>query len=120
MQPFRIITNFGVATSLVVKIDVDWRDAQRRVQAGDVLTLVSSLGTVALTFLAWAEIGAVAAVGVSALILAADLVNVFSPYMNSLSMYGQYWLPNYLPMELPIVTDTANLHWARMGSYMQF
>jgi hypothetical protein len=114
LQPFRIITNFGVATTIAVKIDADWRDPQRRVQSGDVLTLVSSAGTIALTFLAWAELGAAAAVGVSALVLAADLVNVFAPYMNSLSMYGQLWLPQYVPMEPPIVTDTANLHWARI------
>jgi hypothetical protein len=119
MQPFRIITNFGVATSIAVKIDADWMDPQRRVQSGDVLTLMSSMGTLALTFLAWAELGAVAAVGVSALVLSADLVNAFAPYMNSLSMYGQLWLPKFLSMDPPIVTDTSNLHWARMGSNMQ-
>jgi hypothetical protein len=85
MQPFRIITNYGVATSIAVEIDADWIDPQRRVQSGDVLTLMSSMGTLALTFLAWAELGAVAAVGVSALVLSADLVNAFAPYMNSLS-----------------------------------
>jgi hypothetical protein len=119
LQPFCIITNFGVATTIAVKIDADWQEPQRRVQSGDVLTLMSSAGTIALTFLAWAELGAAAAVGVYALVLAADLVNVFAPYMNSLSMYGQLWLPKYLPMDPPIVTDTSNLHWARFESKWQ-
>jgi hypothetical protein len=115
LQPFRVITSLTTATTVAVKIVADWTDPQRRVQTGDVLTLVSSLGTVTLTLLAWAEIGAPVAVGVSGLVLAADLVNEFTPYMNSLIMCGQGFLPTYLSMEPPIATETSNLYWARIG-----
>ncbi|CAB3751558.1 hypothetical protein [Paraburkholderia humisilvae] len=115
LQPFRVVTNLTTATTVAVKIVADWTDPRRRVQTGDVLTLISSLGTVTLNLLAWAEIGAGVAAGVSGLVLSADLVNEFTPYMNSLIMYGQGFLPKYLSMDPPIATETSNLYWARIG-----
>jgi hypothetical protein len=51
LQPIRIETNLLVATSALIKITMDWKDPNKKVQVGDVLTLASASTTVALNVL---------------------------------------------------------------------
>jgi hypothetical protein len=92
MLPVRIMTNGLAATSALIRIATDWKDPNKKVQAGDVLTVISAVGTIAVTLLVWAEIGPGAAAVVGGLILAADLQSSFQPYINSTKI----WLGNYM------------------------
>ena len=44
MQPVRIMTNGLAATSALIRIATDWKDPNKKVQAGDVLTDASNHG----------------------------------------------------------------------------
>lgn len=112
LQPIRIITNGLSATSALTRIVVDWKDPNKKVQPGDVLTLISASGTIMVTMLVWAEIGVGAAAAVSGLTLAADLQSSFQPYLKS----ARVWLGNYIfnlaQVSKPASTAGASLYWS--------
>lgn len=116
-QPFRILMNGFTATTVVTKLVVDWKDPEKKVQPGDVLTLVSVTGVITMTVLALSEIGVSIAVGVGA--LAADLLSSLGPYLNSIKMYAASFLPDLVPMDPPISTKSSNLYWASLGNGLQ-
>jgi hypothetical protein len=91
LKPVRIVTNSFSATSVLVKIVTDWKDPTKKVQPGDVLSLISATGTIVITLLVWREIGPGAAAAVTALVLSADLQSAFQPYVSA----AKIWLGNY-------------------------
>ncbi|ASL48404.1 hypothetical protein bAD24_III13465 [Burkholderia sp. AD24] len=117
LQPVRIISNGLVATTAMAKIAADWSDPKKRVQPGDVLTLVSASGPITLQLLVWAEIGEGVALTVAAVALAADVQAAVKPYLPAL----QFWLANVieraLPLSDPISTASSSLYWASMPTY---
>lgn len=115
LQPIRIVTNGLTATSALVKIIVDWKDPNKRVQSGDVLTLISASGTIAVTLLAWAEIGPGAAAAIGAFALAADLQASFQPYLSSAKIWLGNLLTNTLQLSSPISSASSSLYWGSIG-----
>ncbi|MBN3762358.1 hypothetical protein [Burkholderia sp. Ac-20365] len=113
-QPFRILMNGFTATTVITKLVVDWKDPEKKIQPGDVLTLVSATGVITMTVLALSEIGVSIAVGVGAMVLAADLLNSLGPYLDMLKMYAETLLPDVVPMDPPISTKSSNLYWASL------
>lgn len=109
LQPIRIETNLLVATSALIKITMDWKDPNKKVQVGDVLTLASASTTVALNVLVLAEIGPAAAIGLSALVLSADLQAIFTPYVKSLTTWMRIVPLNLAP---PVSTASSSLYWS--------
>ncbi len=114
LQPIRIITNGLAATSALTRIAMDWKDPNKKVQPGDVLTLISATGTIAITLLVWAEIGPGAAAAIGALALAADLQSSFQPYMSSAKIWLGNVLANTLQLSNPASIASASLYWGSM------
>jgi hypothetical protein len=111
LQPIRIMTNGLAATSALMRIVTDWQDPNKKVQPGDVLTLVSAAGTVAITLLVWAEIGPGAAAAIGAVALAADLQTNFQPYMSSAKAWMGNLLSNTLQLSSPASVASSSLYW---------
>jgi hypothetical protein len=111
LQPIRIVTNGLVATSALTKIVVDWQDSTKTVQAGDILTLVSATGTIAVTLLFWAEAGPGAAAAISAVALAADLQSSFQPYISSAKIWMGNLLGNVMQISNPVSSASSSLYW---------
>lgn len=112
LQPIRIITNGLSATSALTRIVVDWKDPNKKVQAGDVLTLISASGAIVVTVLVWAEIGPGAAAAVSGLALAADLQSSFQPYLNSAKVWLGNYISNLTQLSNPASVASASLYWS--------
>ncbi|RFU43994.1 hypothetical protein [Paraburkholderia sp. DHOC27] len=115
LQPIRVMTNGLVATTALTKIMVDWKDPNKKVNSGDVLTLVSASGTIVLTVLALAEIGPSAAAAVGAIVLAADLQAAMQPYFNSVKIMLGNLVANQLQLTKPASTASASLYWGSAG-----
>ncbi|NPT38707.1 hypothetical protein [Paraburkholderia xenovorans] len=111
LQPIRIVTNQLVATTALTRLMVDWKDPNKKVDPGDVLTLVSASGTIALTILALAEIGPTAAIAISAVVLASDLQSAFQPYLNSTSALLGRLLASQIQLTKPASTASCSLYW---------
>ena len=116
MQPVRIMTNGLAATSALIRIATDWKDPNKKVQAGDVLTVISAVGTIAVTLLVWAEIGPGAAAVVGGLILAADLQSSFQPYINSTKIWLGNYMTTLLQVSNPPSVASASLYWSSLGT----
>ncbi|MFM0730124.1 hypothetical protein PQQ52_06455 [Paraburkholderia sediminicola] len=116
MQPVRIMTNGLAATSALIRIVTDWKDPNKKVQPGDVLTVVSAVGTIAITLLVWAEIGPGAAAVVGGLVLAADLQSSFQPYINSTKIWLGNYMTNVLQVSNPPSVASASLYWSSLGT----
>jgi hypothetical protein len=116
LQPVRIVSNSLLATTAMAKIVADWTDPKKRVQPGDVLTLVSGSGAVVMQMLVWAEIGEGVALTVAALVLAADVQAAAQPYLPSLKIWLGTAMQNTLPIVDPISTASSSLYWATVPS----
>jgi len=117
LQPIRIMTNGLVATSALMRIVTDWQDPNKKVQPGDVLTLVSAAGTVAITLLVWAEIGPGAAAAIGAVALAADLQANFQPYMSAARIWLGNYMSNFLQVSNPASVASSSLYWSAPSTY---
>lgn len=115
LQPIRIMTNGLSATSALTRIVTDWKDPEKKVQPGDILTLISATGTVAITLLVWAEIGPGTAAAIGALALAADLQSSFQPYISSAKAWLGTLLANILQLSKPASIASASLYWGSVG-----
>jgi hypothetical protein len=111
LQPIRIVTNGMVATSALTKIVVDWQDPNKKVQPGDVLTLISASGTIVVTLLFWAEAGPEAAAAISAIALSADLQSSFQPYFSSAKIWLGNLLGNVMQVSNPASPASSSLYW---------
>lgn len=117
LQPIRIMTNGLAATSAMVRIVTDWKDPDKKVQPGDVLTLLSATGTVVITLIVWAEIGPGAAAAIGALALAADLQSAFQPYVNATKMWLGNYMSNAVQLSKPASVASASLYWSSSPDY---
>jgi hypothetical protein len=115
LKPIRIITNGLSATSALTRIVTDWKDPNKMVQPGDVLTLVSATGTIAVTLLIWAEIGPGAAAAIGALALAADLQSSFQPYVSAAKVWLGAALSKTLQLSKPASIASASLYWGSVN-----
>ncbi|RDK00156.1 hypothetical protein [Paraburkholderia lacunae] len=116
MQPVRIMTNGLAATSALIRIVTDWKDSNKKVQTGDVLTVISAAGTIAVTLLVWAEIGPGAAAVVGGLVLAADLQSSFQPYIKSTKIWLGNYMSRLLQVSNPPSVASASLYWSSLGA----
>ncbi|MFM0227000.1 hypothetical protein [Paraburkholderia dipogonis] len=114
LQPIRIITNGLSATSALTRIVTDWKDPNKKVQPGDVLTLMNATGTIVVTLLVWAEIGPGAAAAIGALALAADLQSSFQPYVSSAKIWLGATLSKTMQLSSPVSPASASLYWGGM------
>ncbi|ANB75166.1 hypothetical protein AYM40_22385 [Paraburkholderia phytofirmans OLGA172] len=114
LQPVRILTNGLAATSALIRIVTDWKDPNKKVQPGDVLTVVSAAGTIAITLFVWAEIGPGAAAAIGALVLAADLQSAFQPYINFARMWLGDYMESLLQVSKPVSVASASLYWSSL------
>ncbi|HEX7910273.1 MAG TPA: hypothetical protein VF534_19585 [Paraburkholderia sp.] len=112
LQPIRIITNGLSATSALTRIVVDWKDPDKKVQPGDVLTLISASGMFVVTLLFWAEVGPGGAAAVGGLALAADLQSSFQPYMNAAKVWLGNYISNLVQVSRPASIASASLYWS--------
>jgi hypothetical protein len=117
LKPVRVMANGLVATTAMAKIVADWSDPAKRVQPGDVLTLVSASGAVTIQLLVWAELGEGVALTVAGLALAADVQSAAQPYLPSLKIWLGNVIQTILPIMDPISTDSSSLYWASMPTY---
>ncbi|PTQ95970.1 hypothetical protein C8K18_11069 [Paraburkholderia sp. GV068] len=117
LQPIRILTNGLAANAALTKIVVDWKDPNKKVQAGDVLTLVSATGTMAATLLFWAEVGPEAMLVISAFAMTADLYSAFTPYVNTARIWLANALGNSMQITKPASVATAPLYWGCNGTF---
>lgn len=120
LQPIRIVSSGLVATTAMAKIVADWSDPKKRVNPGDMLTLISASGLVTIQLLVWAEIGEGVVVTVAALALVADLRAAVQPYLPSLKIWLRNGIQNLLPMADPISTASSSLYWASMPTYTAY
>lgn len=115
LQPIRIVTNGLLATTALTKIVVDWQDPNKRVQSGDVLTLVSATGMIAVTLLFWAEAGPGTVAVISAIALSADLQASFQPYLSTAKIWLSNSLGNTIQLSNPASTASSSLYWGSTG-----
>jgi hypothetical protein len=116
LKPVRIQTNLMSATSALTRVVTDWQNPDKRVQPGDVLTIISAIGTVAFTVLVLAEIGPGAAAAIGALVLAADLQSAFQPYIGSAKIWLGNYMSNLLKISQPASVASASLYWSSLGA----
>ncbi|CAE6741201.1 hypothetical protein [Paraburkholderia domus] len=114
LKPVRIMTNQMSATSALIRVVTDWQNPDKRIQPGDVLTIISAAGTIAVTVLVLAEIGPGAAVAIGALVLAADLQSTFQPYINSAKIWLGNYMSNLLQISQPASVASASLYWSSL------
>ncbi|MFM0641373.1 hypothetical protein PQQ63_32240 [Paraburkholderia metrosideri] len=114
LQPVRILTNGFSATSALIRIVTDWKDPNKKVQAGDVLTVISAAGTITITLLVWAELGVGAAAVVGGVVMAADLQSSFQPYINSAKIWLGNYMANTLQVSKPASVASASLYWSSL------
>lgn len=93
---------------------MDWKDPNKKVQPGDVLTLISASGTIAVTLLVWAEIGPGAAAAIGAVALSADLQSSFQPYLSSVKLWLGNVLGSTLQLASPVSSASSSLYWGGM------
>jgi len=116
MQPIRIMTNIMSATSVLIKVVTDWKNPEKRIAPGDVLTIISAAGTVAVTVLVLAEIGPGATAAIGALALAADLQSAFQPYLSATKIWLGNYMSNKLQISQPASVAGASLYWSSLGT----
>lgn len=114
LKPIRIQTNLMNATSALIRVVTDWKNPDKKVQTGDVLTIVSAAGIIAVTVLVLAEIGPGAAAVISGLVLAADLQSAFQPYINSATIWLGNYMSNLLQISQPVSVASASLYWSSL------
>lgn len=114
LMPIRIQANLMNATSALIRVVANWKDPDKKVQTGDVLTVVSAAGTIAFTVLVLAEIGPGAAAVISGLVIAADLQSAFQPYLNSAKIWLGNYMSNLLQISQPVSVASASLYWASL------
>jgi hypothetical protein len=117
LQPIRIMTNGLAATSALMRIVTDWKDPNKTVQPGDVLTVVSAAGTVAITLLVWAEIGPGAVAAIAAVSLAADLQSSFQPYLSNTKVWLGNYMSNLMQVSNPASVASASLYWSAPATH---
>src|SRR5258708_14211356 len=114
LKPIRIQANLMNATSALVRVVTDWKNPDKKVQTGDVLTIISAAGAIAFTVLVLAEIGPGAAAIISGLVLAADLQSAFQPYINSATIWLGNYMSNLLQISQPVSVASASLYWSSL------
>ncbi|WP_433696251.1 hypothetical protein [Paraburkholderia phenoliruptrix] len=116
LQPIRILTNGLAANAALTKMVVDWKDPNKKLQSGDVLTLMNTTGTIAATLLIWAEVGPEAVAAISAFAMASDLYTSFKPYLSTAKIWLNNALGNSMQLTKPASVATAPLYWGTNGS----
>ncbi|MGF6771274.1 hypothetical protein P3T18_003753 [Paraburkholderia sp. GAS199] len=116
LQPIRIITNSVVATTVLTRIVVDWRDPNKKVEPGDILTLVSASGMIVLSVFVLAEIGPGAAITINAIVMSSDLQSGFQPYITSAKVFLGNLLSNLIGLTRPASTASSSLYWGTINA----
>ncbi len=110
LEPIRIQANTFAATSILLKVVSDWQDPNKKIEANDIINLISSAGTLVATIVVIAEIAPEAAIAGIAIALAADVASTINSYLGYLKIFWNYLYKSLLSFEVPLATDTSSLY----------
>lgn len=111
LQPIRIQANAFAATAIILKVVSDWQDPNKKVEPGDVITLIGQTGVLVATFVVASEIAPEVAVAGFAIALASDLSSTFNNYLTYIKFILRPIYQSLLSFEIPLSTDAASLYW---------